>query len=421
VCLVVLGVLVALAPPAQAGWVWRDGKWLYVDDSLPPAPPEVKPVPPTPPEKPTPPAPPEVKPVPPTPPEKPTPPAPEKPLEKPAAPEPKPPAPGPAKPAPPKPVAKPPAPPKPVVRPPAPREEGPTFEPQVTRRWWQRAVDPHPDRTLFEAGSRAYAKASYRSAAGAFKKLIKKYPESENRPEAMWLRGEALLGLKDYYKAFEQYEELLTQYAGSPHYREALVREIEIAEVYFGPTRRRVLGVPLLSGDTEAVEILRKVYEHQPTGDLADDVVLRIADQYWDKQEWASAEDYYDKYCREYPNGPASRAAELKRARCALERCRGPRYDTMCLQLARDRLEQFRVKFPDLAAKENVPEMLTEIRATQAESLYRVANWYHRTGQPVAAAHYLERLQADYGDTPWSAKAADLLARMRGTEGSKGP
>lgn len=399
VALAILGIAIAMASPAQAGWVWRDGRWLYVDDSLPPAPPEVKPIPPTPPEKPTPAA-----------PEKPAPPVPEKPPAKPAVPE---------KPAAPEP--KPPAPPKPVVEPPAPPRGGTTFEPQTTRRWWQRSVDPHPDRTLFEEGSRAYAKASYRSAAGTFKKLVKKYPESEHRPEAMWLRGEALLGLKDYYKAFEQYEELLTQYAGSPHYREALVRQIEIAEVYFGPTRRKVLGVPLLSGDTEAVEILRKVYEHQPTGDLADDVVLRIADHYWSKQEWASAEDYYDKYCREYPNGPASRQAELKRARCALERCRGPRYDTTCLRLAQDRLEQFQAKFPDLAAQEKVPEMLIEIRAIQAESLYRVADWYHRTGQPVAAAHYLERLQADYGDTPWSAKAADLLARMRGTEGSTRP
>ena len=311
---------------------------------------------------------------------------------------------------------KPPA--EPVVKRPEASEEEPGFEPQVTpRRWWQRRVDPHPDRTLFDQGTRAYSEKKYGSAAATFKKLIKKYPESDDRGEAMWLRAEALLARKDYYKAFEQYEDLVTQYAGSPHYREALEREIEIAEIYLGPTKRKVLGIPLLSGDSEAVEILRKVYEHQPTGDLADDVVLRIADHYWDKAQWQSAEDYYDKYCREYPNGEAARVAELRRGKCALERCRGPQYDTTSLRLARDRLDQFRMKFPDLAAKERVPEMLAEIHGMQAESLYRVADWYHRTGQPVAAAHYLEQVEEEYADTTWSAKAHALLERMRGTGG----
>ena len=61
---------------------------------------------------------------------------------------------------------------------------------------------------------------------------------------------------------------------------------------------------------------------------------MRIADYHWSKRDWPAAEDYYDKYCREFPNGPSVRRAELLRAKCAIERCRGPRYDTTCLQLA---------------------------------------------------------------------------------------
>jgi outer membrane assembly lipoprotein YfiO len=164
------------------------------------------------------------------------------------------------------------------------------------------------------------------------------------------------------------------------------------------------------SGDTEAVEILRKVYEHQPTGDVADDVVLRIADYYWSNGQWQEAEDYYDKYCREYPNGEAVLRAELQRAKCAIENCRGARYDTTCLQLAYDRLRQFQAKYPEVAEKENVEGLMQAVRFRQAEGLYEIAARYRRAGQPLSAAFYAERLRERYPDTTWAEMAKEFLA-----------
>jgi outer membrane assembly lipoprotein YfiO len=273
-------------------------------------------------------------------------------------------------------------------------------------------MKPQDDSLLFAQGCAQLESKDYRAAARTFKTLIKDSPTSPHREEAMWLRAAAFWGLEDYFKAFEQYEELLTTYAGSPHYRDALLKEIEVAEILFGPTRRKVLGIPLTSGDTEAVEILRKVYEHQPTGDLADDVVLRIADYYWSQKQWAEAEDYYDKYCREYPNGEAARKAELYRAKCAIERCRGARYDTTSLQLAYDRLRAFRQKFPAEAEKEDVGALLAQVRDMQAEALYQTVLHYVRSGRADAAAFYVDRLEERFPDSPWSEKAKKFLADL---------
>ncbi|MBE3071308.1 MAG: outer membrane protein assembly factor BamD, partial [Planctomycetes bacterium] len=285
-------------------------------------------------------------------------------------------------------------------------------------RFWQRKGDPNADRGLYEDGKASIASGRQSEAARTFKKLIKDYPASASRESAMWLRGNILFDQKDYYKAYEQYEELLTQYAGSAHYRDALLKEIEIAELFLGPVRRRVLGIPLLSGETEAIEILRRVYEHQPAGDLADDVVLRIADYHWSKGQWTESEDYYDKYCREYPNGDAVLHAELRRAKCAIERCRGPRYDVTSLQLAYDRLNQFQRKFPEEAKREGVPDMIAQVREMQAQALYEIALRYRRGGQPLAAAFYAERLRQRYPDSPWSSMAGEFLADGAAIQGS---
>ena len=341
------------------------------------------------------------------------------------------------RPAPPAAKVEAPAPPKveaPAPKPPAatetqpPAAKGDAPAPSMSEQmqnWWDGIVKPGSETMLYERGRAELSAKDYRSASRDFKSFIKNYPASRNREEAMWLRAAALWGLEDYMSAFDQYEDLIKNYAGSPHYHDALLKEIEIADLYFGPTRRKVLGIPLTSGDTEAVEILRKVYEHQPTGDLANAVVQKIADYYWSKEKWADAEDYYDKYCREYPNGPAARTAELRRAKCALERCRGSRYDTTCLQLAYDRLRQFKQKFPEDAEREGVSAQLAKIREMQAEALYETAINYYRTGRPLAAAFYIERLQQKFADTIWCEMSkqfmADISMKKEDLEGQAPP
>ena len=378
--LTIVGLLLGCALTVQAGWVWRNGRWMYVDPSEPPLP-SIK----TPPAK-----------TPPRPPKEPIPPTP-KPEEPP------PPAPKPRTPAPPK--AGPAAP-----TPSEPKKPADAQTPWWKRQWWKREADRNADKVLFGRAEDRLSTGNRRSAEKDFKKLIKDYPESAHREEAMWLRAGSLFDRREYYKAYDQYENLIAQYAGSVHYRAALLKEIEIAELFLGPVRRRILGIPVLSGEDEAIEILRRVYEHQPAGDLADDVILRIANYYWSKHKWAEAEDYYDKYCREYPNGDAILHAELQRAKCTIENCRGPRYDVTGLRLAYDRLRQYRKKFPDEAARRGVPELLVQVRDLQAQSLYEVAARYHRAGRPLAAAFYAERLRERFADSSWSAKAGAFLA-----------
>ena len=385
-----LAIVFASTSAVCAGWVWRDGRWVYEDTQPPPEPKA---------------------------PSAPARPAPRE--SAPATPAPKPPAPAsPAAPAPgavEAPRAKPPADaatgtPSELpdsMKPDRPKEEKPWYE---RAKWWQKPPPAGNDRPLFDQARADYAAGNKRTAEKRFKGLIKDYPESPCREESMWLRAESLFSRERYYEAYEQYEDLIEQYAGSARYQDAMNREVEIAELYFGPVRRRVLGIPLMSGESEAVEILRRVYEHQPTGELADDVVLRIADHHWSKNRWIDAEEYYDKYCREYPNGDAIRHAELRRAICGIRQCEGPRYCTTTLRLAGDRLRQFHAKYPEEAARNDVPAMIEQLTDTQAQALYDVAARYRRGGRPCAAAFYAERLRQRYPDSPWSEKAAAFLA-----------
>ena len=95
---------------------------------------------------------------------------------------------------------------------------------------------------LYNQGRTEIAEGAFDDGAKSLRRLIDKFPQSSLREEAMWLRAAALLATGDHYAAFEQLEELITQYAGSPHYREALVKEIKIAEAFLGGVHRKILG-----------------------------------------------------------------------------------------------------------------------------------------------------------------------------------
>ena len=356
--LVTLGLLLSVVGPVSAKWVWRDGRWIKVEEEElvePPVEEEAELVP----------------------------------QERVAVPKPIPEMPPKGKPAP----------------------------ARKRLRFWPPGIVREKDIDIFRQAKSDYKEGRHRAASRRFKRLIKRYPTSPYREESMWLRAEALFAKKNYYAAFGQYEKLLNEYAGTPHFAEALKREYEVAEILFGPARRRVLGIPLFSGNDEAVEILRKVYEHQPTGKLADISILKIADYNYDKGFWLEAEHYYEKYTDDFGERKHGRKALSRSAQSAIAQCKGSLYDTSMLTVARERLQQYQVLYPE--EKEKAAATLEHLRNVEAEKEYQIASYYRRAGHPDAAAYYADRVIKNYADTPWAGRAGELLDKMSEKGGRK--
>ena len=96
---------------------------------------------------------------------------------------------------------------------------------------------------LYNQGRSDVAAGRFDDGAKTLGRLIEKFPQSSLRGEAMWLRAAAILATGDHYAAFEQLEALITQYAGSPHYRDALKNEIQIGEAFLGGVHRKIWGM----------------------------------------------------------------------------------------------------------------------------------------------------------------------------------
>jgi len=84
-----------------------------------------------------------------------------------------------------------------------------------------RASELQPDDQQFALAEKDFNAGNYSSALDAIDNLIKYFPESDHIPEALYLKGRALMAQKSYAKAQESFQKLCTNHPSSDRFRAA--------------------------------------------------------------------------------------------------------------------------------------------------------------------------------------------------------
>ena len=234
---------------------------------------------------------------------------------------------------------------------------------------------------------------------------------SQYYDRALFLEAEALFLYGDRIKSFYYLDELLDEYAESPLYFQALDRQYDIADAYLNGYQRRFLGIPMLSAEEEAIEMLFRIQQRAPKSPVAEKSLLRTADYYYSDAQYDLAEDAYRVYAESYPHSPEVPRVLLRQAYSNLAQFRGLKFDATPVIDAKIQLQDVIEKYPDLAAQENIPSVIERIDHTFARKLYVTADFYRRTHEPRAAAYTLQQLVKLYPNTPEASDARNELAR----------
>lgn len=95
-----------------------------------------------------------------------------------------------------------------------------------------------------------------------------------------------------------------------------LDKQYAIADRYLNGYKRRVLGIPLLYADDEAIEMLFRIQQRSPGSQLAERSLLRTADYFFKDKQWDLAADVYGVYMKSYPARPKCPAGETSPGVC---------------------------------------------------------------------------------------------------------
>lgn len=210
----------------------------------------------------------------------------------------------------------------------------------------------------------------------------------------------------DRTRAFFHIDELMDTYPQSRFFYPSLELQYRIAEAYLDGYKQRFLKIPLIRVDGDAIEMMYRIQQRSPGSPLAEKALLRTADYYFASADYDLAADAYAAYARNYPRSPVVPRVRLRAAYSSLAQFRGLRYDATPLTDARTQFLSLIDDYPQMAAEENLRDVVARIDTTFARKGNVTADFYRRIGAEQGAAYTYTYVLTTYPDTPEADDAA---------------
>ena len=241
---------------------------------------------------------------------------------------------------------------------------------------------------------------------------LKSHPAATDRDRGLYLLAQVYFQSGDRVRSFYHLDELLDTYPASKLYTAALQLQYDLADDYLNGRKDTFLGLPILSMEDEAVEMLFRIQERAPGSPVAQAALKRTADYYFNTSQFDLAGDAYQAYLRTYPRSDDVPTVRLRQAFSSLARFRGPKYDATPLIDARSQFKLIEVQYPNLAAENNVPQWIAHIDADLSRKAYSTGDFFRRTGKLHGAAYMYRYVVQTYPNSPEAPLAKKALARI---------
>src|SRR5690606_16274895 len=139
---------------------------------------------------------------------------------------------------------------------------------------------------------------------------------------------------------------------------------------------------PLFDTKGNSVSMFRAIWMHDPTGPLADDAIMQVANTHFLNGNYQSADEHYSQLRRDYPSSKHVMQAYLLGFRTKLELYQGPVYDRTPLNEAEELIDTLLLQFGHELGeeRERVLQARAIVRAQQAERDWNSAEYYLKGG-----------------------------------------
>lgn len=262
-------------------------------------------------------------------------------------------------------------------------------------------------RTLEESGSRGRAISRY-------KKVQKNYHNSIYAPEALYRMARLYLARKQYPKAFESFQQLISRYPNTPRFNEAIGEEYRIASALLDGARPYYWGfIPGFRRREMALGFFEIVINNAPYSDYAPLAMMNVGRGHQKMKNTEEAIDALDRMINAYPQSLLAPDAYLQLAKTHASLVEGPYYDQTSTKDASTYFEDFIILFPSDPNVSAAAKGLSEMKTMLAESKIKMADFYFRKRDNYTAARvfYNEAITA-FPDSPVAERAKKRLAEV---------
>ncbi|QYM80176.1 outer membrane protein assembly factor BamD [Horticoccus luteus] len=274
---------------------------------------------------------------------------------------------------------------------------------------------------LMNNARRAEDRGSAGSAIGSYSKVAKKYPNSIYAPEALFRAAHLRLGRKEYFKAFEAFQSLISRYPNTRRFNEIIGEQYRIAARLLDGARNHYWGIiPGFTARSKGIEYFEILLVDAPYSDYAPLALMSIARAHQRLGNIEEAIDALDRLINNYPQSLLAPDAYLNIAKEHASLVQGPEYDQGSTKESITYFEDFLILFPSDA---DVPESeagLNRMKTMLAESKMKMGDFYFykRDNYTAARVFYNEAITA-FPDSDVARRAKVRLTQVEAKAAGK--
>ncbi|MDA7920880.1 tetratricopeptide repeat protein [Verrucomicrobiales bacterium] len=254
------------------------------------------------------------------------------------------------------------------------------------------------------------ASGKKRQARDTYKSVSRSYPRTDAGAEGKFNYARLLETDGDGRKAFEQYEDLITNHRNTPRFNEAIGRQFAIAEALRKSDKKGFLGLGAPIQPSQLIEMFQFISTNAPHSDYAPKSLLNIGYVRSKVAEMNEAITAFQSVVDNY-----SGTSYAKEAQYEIFRLRGVKAeDSESPVMDRAQVEaglDFVNQNPDDKRANEIKTDLSEIEARSMEKLYKTGMFYENSGKPESARIYYREVIKN-PSTQWAGKAQERLNRM---------
>ncbi len=304
---------------------------------------------------------------------------------------------------------------------------------------WSKTNQPEKATDAFNEGQGLYAQAlvikeanpdgdehlkDFEAAAKQFRIASSSWKDSALEQDALFYEGESLFFANRYVQSNRAFEKLISLYSGTRYLDKAEARRFAIAQYWLGVARDQKTAMvripypkpahPAWNLASEARRILNRIRIDDPSGKLADDATMALANAFMEAEMYQEAADTYEDLRRTYPGTPHLFQAHLFELKSRMSSYYGESYDQEPLIKSDQLLRQIVRQFPAEAKKEEayLAQEATAIRTMLAQRDYSLGEYYAKRGENRAATIMFEQVAQKYGDTELGMQVNEQIAGL---------
>ncbi|MGA3007623.1 MAG: outer membrane protein assembly factor BamD [Opitutaceae bacterium] len=267
---------------------------------------------------------------------------------------------------------------------------------------------------LMNKARSAEENGSNRSALKAYGKVVKKYPNSIWAPEALYRTARLRFLRKQYYLAFDAYQEIISKYPSTRRFEEIIGEEYRIATALLNGARNHFFFalIPGFTNREKGVQYCEQILLNAPYNNYAPLALMEVASGQRRLGNIEDAIDALDRFINNYPQNICAPDAYLKLAQMNAALVDGPDYDQSSTKEAITCFQDFMILFPGDHNVGVAEKGLADMKTTLAESKMKLGDFYfYKRSNFVAARVFYNEAITSYPDSDVA-----KLAKKRLTE-----